>query len=160
MSSLRILPGVVQAGGFMSISGGRDTEKNYNIDGMDNVDVAQGKALTGGGYSLSDGQVPHEFRPGSHSGAFRRRRAVTAPRRDGVPPASSTSSPSPVPTSITAASIWISATTSWISTIPPPTNPISSAAASAGPSSRTSCSSSCPSRPATKRIPMTAGPGG
>ena len=52
MSSLRILPGVVQAGDFLSISGGRDTEKNYNIDGMDNVDVAQGKALAGGGYSL------------------------------------------------------------------------------------------------------------
>ncbi len=52
MSSLRILPGVIQAGDFMSISGGRDTEKNYNIDGMDNVDVAQGKALAGGGYSL------------------------------------------------------------------------------------------------------------
>ena len=52
MSSLRIIPGVVSAGGFMSISGGRDTEKNYMIDGMDNVDVAQGKALSGGGYSL------------------------------------------------------------------------------------------------------------
>jgi outer membrane receptor for ferrienterochelin and colicin len=53
MESVNILPGVTESTYGTSISGSRDTDKNYNIDGADNVDIAQGKVLSGG-YSYQE----------------------------------------------------------------------------------------------------------
>lgn len=53
MSSIRILPGVTDSSYGLSISGGRDTDKNYNIDGADNVDIVQGEILGGASYQLA-----------------------------------------------------------------------------------------------------------
>ena len=52
MSSIKILPGVVDTVYGVSIAGGRDTDKNYNIDGADNVDTVQGQAMERGGYAI------------------------------------------------------------------------------------------------------------
>jgi outer membrane receptor for ferrienterochelin and colicin len=53
MSSIRILPGVTDSSYGLSISGGRDTDKNYNIDGADNVDIIQGEIMGGASYQLN-----------------------------------------------------------------------------------------------------------
>ncbi len=53
MSSLMILPGVTDSDYGISISGGRDTDKNYNIDGTDNIDIIQGAVYGGGSYGLT-----------------------------------------------------------------------------------------------------------
>jgi hypothetical protein len=56
MSSILILPGVTGAGDSLSISGGEDMQKNYNIDGMDNNDIAQIEKASANGYKTPTDQ--------------------------------------------------------------------------------------------------------
>ena len=52
MQSIKILPGVTDSSYGVSISGSRDVDKNYNIDGSDNVDIIQGEIFGGASYQL------------------------------------------------------------------------------------------------------------
>ena len=53
MQSIKILPGVTNSDYGVSISGGRDTDKNYNIDGTDNIDIIQGQIFGGASYQMN-----------------------------------------------------------------------------------------------------------